>query len=319
MARTKKEEKNEKEDLTKLKKELKEFINDEIKEKISREVESCVSNKIDETIKKEIVDGIEKVNKKVIREKNRKIVTRDIIIILLLLLAGYLAFILYEEHYFDQFFSQKSEIENKEENPKVETSKKEEITEVQGPTLEELKEKYASLLEPIQISELSIYVKDYYKGNLSSELRNYLALNELNIKDLEIEEDYNVIKEEQLENEHNKLFSSSYQNVNFVYNGNKIRFLNKMNSFITDSLLEKEENHIKREIMDIVEDNKTVSITTVEGIIKDGRLYNIISGETIEEYDGKKSILEYQTELTSITYVFKEEKLVEIKSNIIEY
>lgn len=319
MARVKKEENNEKEDLIKIKNELKDYINDEIREKVSKEVESCVSNKIDETIKKEFVEGIDKANKKVIFEKNKKIVTRDIIIILLLLLTGYLSFILYKEHYFDKFFSQKPEIEEHEETKKKEIPKKEEIPEEQGPTLEELKEKYASLLNPIQISELSIYVNDYYKGKLSNELRNYLTLNQINFKDLEIEEDYNVIQEEQLEKEHNKLFTAKYQSVNFSYNGNKIRFLNKMNSFITDSLLEQEESHIKREIINIVEDNETISITTVEGILKEGRLYNIIDGENIEGFDTESSILDYQTELTSIVYVFKDKKLVEIISNIREY
>ena len=92
-----------------------------------------------------------------------------------------------------------------------------------------------------------------------------------------------------------------------------------MNFFITDSLLEKEESHVKREIIDIEEDNKGVSISTIEGILKDGRLYNVISGESIESYDGESSILNYQSDLTTITYVFKDKKLVEIKNNIKEF
>ena len=266
MAKVKKEEKNEKEDLTTLKKELQDYIDDEITTKISKELEKNVSSKINETIKKEFIEEVEKANKKVIREKNRKIVARDIIIILLLLLSGYLTFILYQEHYFDKFFSHSSEVKEKKNETKKEEKEKEEVVEEKGPTLEDLKEKYASLLNPFKISELSIYTNDYYKGNLTNELRNYISLSELDLKNLEIEEDYNVIQEEQLEKEHNKLFNAKYQSINFVYNGNKVRYLNKMNSFITDSILEKEESHIKREIIDIVEDNKTISITTVEGI-----------------------------------------------------
>ena len=82
--------------------------------------------------------------------------------------------------------------------------------------------------------------------------------------------------------------------------------------FLFLNLFPHEDNNIiTREIIDIKEDNGNILITTIEGIVKDNKLYNVLTDEEINDYNGK-SIIDYQDKLNKITYTFSDSKLISL-------
>lgn len=280
-------------DLTKIKEELTDYISDEIKNTYFVE--------------------IEKVNKNLIKEKNKKILSKNILIIILFLLIAYLLYLLYSVDFFSNHASNNNNVENtiteKEEDKKESNdTRKDEEEHQKAPTLNELKEEYSYLLNNVTISENSSYLKEYYNGNLTNELKNYLTLNLIDFSNLTIEEDYNIIEEEYFKETYKKILTSEYASTSFDYNDNKIRYINKLNAYITNSILKKESSNIKREIINIKVNGDEIIITTIEGLIKDGKLYNVLTLSEIENYKGDE-LSNYQDKLNRLTYKFKEEKL----------
>ena len=287
---TKKEEKVETLDIDTVKKELTTYINDQVRKGFSVE--------------------LERAHKRLIREKNKKIIFRDLIIIILLALCGYLSYRLYTTGYLDKYLIKVKPVENNKKESKKETPKKEEPKD-NKPSLDELKEEYGKYLNRICINENSKYLEDYYSGNITTELKNYIVVNSIDSNDIKNEDEYSMISEEAFKETYEKIFEDEYTNKSFEYNGIEVRFISSMKSYITDKVLKKEETNIQREIIDI--DNKdNIKITTVEGLIKDKKLYNVVTNEEVKDYDNKK-LSSYEDDLTKVTYTFnKDGKLLKI-------
>ena len=269
-------------------------------EELKKELNEYIDNQVKNTYN----EKIENAHKKLIREKNKKIIARNITIVLLILLIVFLAYLLYKADYFDKYFVNKNEV--------VETTKKEvtEGEEEKVPTLEELKVTYANYLDNIKISENSAYLNEYYTGSLSEELKNYLAFNTIDISSLSSAYNYNVIAKSTIENAYKILFNTDFTSIDFKYSSNNLRYIAMMDSYITDSLLTKEESNIQREIVDI-QVNDNIKITTIEGIIKDNKVYNILTNEEIGDYT---NLNDYSNSLSKVTYVFnKNKQLIEIE------
>ena len=264
---------------------------------------------IDKSIKKEFIVELEKSYKRTIREKNKKIIIKNMFITGLLFIIVCLVFIMNKNNYFDEFFIE----DNNPKQVKVTKNKEEKANneEEKEPTLDELKEEYSYLLDNIYINENSSYVSDYYNGNLTSELKNYLTLNFLDIDSIPQEDNYQIIDKESFVNEFEKHFNDKYQNKTFNYNGNLIRYINKLDSYLSDDIINKNTTSIIREITDIkVSDNK-ISITTTEALSYDNKLYNIITNEEVT--DDINDLLSYTDKLNIITYTFEDNKLISIK------
>ena len=262
---------------------------------------------VDEKIRAELVDNIEKANKKVIREKNIKIISRDLLILILLGICGFLVYTLYNINYFDVDINKNNKnidsnslIEEKEEN-----KEKEEV--VVEPTLDELKVKYAHLLDNYSISDESAYLEDFYNGKLTSEIKNCFTMDAIDLNSLTVQDDYNVINEYSFADKYKELFNSEYENKNFDYNGNGIRYISILNSYLSTKVLEHSDTFIKREIVNIVVNDDTIDITTVEGMVIDGKLYNPLTKEEVEGYNN--DLINYKDALVTITYTFKNGKL----------
>ena len=290
MARVKKEVKEEKIDLTDIKDELQVYIDKEIKKGFKGE--------------------IDKLNRKVINEKNKKIYFRDIIIVLLLLLIVYLLYLMNEVDYFDKYFISNNSRNIVENNNNNKINEEKEVI-IKEPTLEELKSKYEYLLNHIVISENCNYKDDYYSGNLSTNLKKYITLSNFDFESLVID-DYSIINADDFKIEYNKLFDGEYTNDSFDYNVNKIRYIEKLNSYITNSILIKDISNIKREIINIEVNNNDIVITTVEGVVKDNKLYNVVTLNEVKNYKND-NISNYKDSLNIVKYVFKDNKLIDIE------
>ena len=272
---------------------------------------------IDERVNKVFIDELDKSNRRLIREKNRKIFVKNIVILILFLIIGFLLYLLYTNKYFDKYLSKDSNISEKEEKKenKNEENKDSDIkkeTKLKEPTLEELKDKYASLLNNYSINEKCLYLKDFYDADLTRDLKNHLVFNSIDFTTLEKEEDYEIITDINFEKAYKKLFYDDYVSGSFDYNGNKIRYVNLMKSYMITNSLIKEDSNIRREIVDIKVSNNDISITTIEGIVKDNKLYNVVTNDYINEYKND-SLLKYKELLNQVVYNFKDNALISLE------
>ena len=287
-----------------------------IKEKLENEnidlekIKEELTDYVDLKIKKEMNEEIEKANKRVLREKNKKIMFRNVVIIILFLIIIFPLYLLNSVGYFAKFVNKEKMEENEiveKQEEKSDDNKKEEIVK---PTLEELKAKYANLLDYYYVNENSKYLNDFYGGNLSLELKKYMALNEVNFNLLSKEDDYNVIDNTVLKEAWKRIFNDEYQNGTFDYNGNKVRYINSLDAYLTEKILEKEKSNIKKEIISIEEDGEKVIISTVEGLVIDNKLYNINKEEITDNQNVQ--LTDYQDKLNKVRYTFKDGKLISL-------
>ena len=292
-------------------------------EKLKKELSSYVDDKVN----KVFIDEIDKANRRLIREKSRKIVWKNIVIIFLLAVIGFLTYLLYSNNYFHDLFSKKIDVVDTEKKDDKE-EKKDDVKEddvkptptptptpvptPKKPTLDELKKEYGSLIDNYYVTDSSSYLVDFYGGNLSDDLKKYMTLNSLDFNSIKKEDGYQVISNETFKLAYEKLFSDTYKEASFDYDDNKILYVSMMESYMTTSILKKEENNITREITDIKEDNGVVTITTVEGIIQDGKLYEILHNTEIEDYKGD-NLVNYQDKLDKVIYTFKNNKLIKLE------
>ena len=289
-------------------------------ESIKTELNDYMKGQIDYYIKQEI----EKTNNRIIKVKNRQIFSRNIIILLLLAAIGYLGFRLYENGYFNKYFKgeQKETIivtkENSPQKTEEQPNETPNTSEEQKPTLEDLKKEYGTLLNPIILSGNSNYLEEYYKGDLTEELKLSLALANVNQKDVEIEEEMSFLEEETLKKAYESLFDTKYEGKSFIYNAEALKYSAARKMYIASGELKIASNTIQKEIVDI-QVGENIVITTIEGYISEGKLYNKKTNENIENYDAKKELHDYKDKLASVKYTFHKNndsyKLIKIESN----
>ena len=139
-----------------------------------------------------------------------------------------------------------------------------------------------------------------------------MALSNIDFKKIDEIDGYNMFSEAILKDAYENNLIGTYNSVTFKYNDNNIRYISKLNSYITDSLLTKTNTNIKREIIDVKVKDNEVNIVTIEGLVKDNKLYNVLSNQEITEYKGD-NIINYRDKLNQLTYTFDNKKLSSIK------
>ncbi|MBR1413234.1 MAG: hypothetical protein IJ574_01005 [Bacilli bacterium] len=272
-----------------------------------KKIKSELNEYIDKEIKRNFLEELEKSNKRLIKEKSRKVIFRDIVIILLVAIIVYLLYLLNNIDYFDKYFNKtNNQVETKE------SIKNENNSSDNTNTLEkDNKIKYLDLINTYNISEDSLYLSDFYNGNLSNTLKLYITINNLDLENY-IEEDYNIIDELVFRKKYNELFDDEYINESFIYNNINIKYISKLSSYITDKVVENSTSNIVKELLDVKVDNDTITITAVEGLIKNNKLYNVLSNKEINNYK-KDELSKYKDKLSVITYTFENNKLISIK------
>lgn len=265
-------------------------------EKIKLELLDYLKNQVDI----EVSSAVKKAESRFVRHKNAVILRKNIIIFLLtaIIVAG--MWFLYNDHYFDKFFNNQT-VKIEEKNINLE----------QNP---DLKKEYAYFLDNIFINENSKYIKDYYGGNLSLELKLNLAMNLIDFAKLEVDEATTIISDEILKDAYEKIFSDKYESKSFNYNQLDIKYLKSQRIYLANADLAKNESNIVRSIIDVTKENDEVIIKTVEGLIIDGNVYNILDNKKIGKYNDNLEL--YSKKLNLLTYTFKNEKLVNISKSL---
>ena len=301
MARTKKETKSEPKKVTKKKKV------EEVQETVDvEEIKKELTIYIDKEIKRNFLNEIEKANKKVIREKNKKIFMKNIIILILIAVIGFLLYQLYNVNYFDKYFIH----DNKTTNTELKETKSNDSKE-KDPTKEEVKNKYKYLLDNISINEKSKYLDNYYNGDLTNELKCYLTLNSMDFNKLSLDKNYSVIKEDDFINYYNKLFDNDYSSTDFDYNGKKITYIPTLSSYVITNKLNKDKSNIVRVITDVKVNGDEITIKTLEAVVKDNQVYDVTSSTELGSYTN--NLNKYSDKLNKVTYTFKDNKLINLK------
>ncbi|MBR3199163.1 MAG: hypothetical protein IKG27_04025 [Bacilli bacterium] len=280
--------------------EKEEVIDNKVEELDLEEVKDDLTNYMKEKIDKEVSIAVEKASKKLVRHKNAVIIKRDILIIILLIICLFLGYNLYKNSNIniDVTRGKNNVKENKSEEVK-ETEVKEET-----PSLQSLTEKYGYLLKNIVIDEDSNYLKEFYKGNLTDEIKLYFSLNNLDETKIISEDDTVYVDEKDLKNIFVNMFDGEFKPKSFKHGDLNLHYLSSKELFFADGKFEKENSDIVKEIINIEEKENGVLITTVEGLLDDGRLYNIVSGEQVKKYVSKDSLEKYKNLLTNMKYSF---------------
>lgn len=270
-------------------------INVDISE-IKADLTEYMQNKID----KEVAKAVDKSSKKLIRYKNSIIFKKNIIIIILLIICVFLGYNLYNLSNININVSTTKKGVQKEELKK--TEKKETETDNKENELENNKKEYGHLIDDIFINDESPYVKDFYKGNLSEEVKLYLSLNSIDEEKVVSEDGSVYLEEDDLKKCYDNFFTSDFSPKSFEYNNLKFHYLSSKSLFVADGEFEKVKKDIDKEIIDI-DVSENIVITTVEGIIKDDKLYNITSGEEVKNYKSD-NLSKYEKKLTKVVYYF---------------
>lgn len=261
---------------------------------IKNDLTEYMKNKID----KEVSIAVDKSSKRLIRYKNSIILRKNIVIIILLIICVFLGYNLYR-------------ISNINIDITTDTKEKKEVLKEKKVVKEEKdinaefennKKQYGHLIDDIFINDESPYIKDFYKGNLSDEVKLYLALNSIDEEKVISEDGTVYLEEDDLKKSYDNFFTSDFAPKSFEYNGLKFHFLSSKSLFVADGEFEKVKKDVSKEIIDI-NTSKNIVITTVEGIIKDDKLYNIISGEEVKNYKSD-NLAKYENKLTKVVYYF---------------
>ena len=260
------------------------------------EIKSELTEYMQIKIDKEISNAMEKANKKLLRHKNSIIFRKNIIIIILLIVCFFLGYNLYS------LSNINIDISTTKKSEKV-TNETKEVQKEEDTEFEDLKDKYGHLVTNIYINEDSSYLEDYYKGNLTDEIKLYISLNNIENDKVLSEDGGSYLDEGDLKKAYNDIFEGEFAPKSFKYDDLSFRYLSSKSLFISDGEFTKSKSAIAKDIIDINEKEGSLEISTVEGLIKDGKLYNILSLKEIKDYKSD-SLSNYEKSLTKLVYYF---------------
>ena len=274
---------------------------------------------IKERAEKELASETAKIYKRQIHKKNISNLIKDIVIVVLIGVIGFGVYYGYNHDWFNinKTKEENSNKTNNNSNNNNENNKKEENKEQEnkGPSLEELINKYGDLLDNINMYDNSIYIKDYYNGNLTDSLKLSLAYYLVKEDSIFLNDSSLYFEEDVLEDAYNEIFNGEMKLVSFNAHNVNYQYLKLKNIYFGVGTLTLG-NKIDKEIIDIKEENNKVIITTVEGLIKNNKLYNILTNKEIREYKSTNKLSDYKSKLNQVKYIFDSKNNVYYLQNI---
>lgn len=289
-----------KEDLTK---KVKDQITKELIDDIKKDVSAIVKEDVRSDLKKEIDREIRNSSRRVLRGRRGKIFRRDIIIIVLLIIIGYLLYYMYNHNYINFTISSNMNDVGITNDKKV-VSKKED---------------YSYLLDYVNVklpldntNALYLYTGNYKESNINSSIKLTMAYNLVN---------NDTFTEEDIKNAYIKLFGNdkNFKNTSFEYECKKFNYDESNNTYnlISNECINISSKEIIEKIINISEKDNKVIITTLLGIYdnSDKSLYNyknlynpiavdLNSNFNIEDYKNKLSMYKYTFIKDNVNYYF---------------
>ena len=274
-----------------------------------KDVKEELKEYMKEEIDKEVSNSIKNAEKKLIRHKNLVIIRKNIVIIILLLLIAFGVYYLYKDNYFDKFIKTEKTVNVNviESTKKIESESIESKKELD-------KDEYIRYINPYKMHETSEYVKYFYTGNLSDEAKLYISLYNLDSDKVVLEDELNYIDEDDLKEVYDDLFMDEFVPKSFKFGEASIKYLENKNMFIVKGTINRDTNIVK-EITDVEEDDETIKIKTIEGIVYKKKLFNIVDKAEIKKYSND-SLVKYKDRLNIMEYEFDKEsgRLINIEA-----
>ena len=265
---------------------------------------------IKERVEKEASGNAVKYYKKKVRNKNIAIFIEFIIIVALLCAGAAGLYFFYNEGCLGTIRYERKD--NSSQNNNSNENNNTENKDDDKKKLDDLINKYSYLLDNVNIDTKSDYLTEYYSGNLTNELKEYLSYQLINKNNIISDSNSSYFDAELLINSYKNLFGNSIELSDFKYNGASYKYLKNKEMFISTSL-STEGNKIIKEITNVEESDNKVIITTTEGYIKDDKLYNVLSNKEITDYKKDDKISKYTKKLNTVKYTFSNEYLESIK------
>ena len=115
-----------------------------------------------------------------------------------------------------------------------------------------------------------------------------------------------------LETTYNTLFNEKLNPTSFKYNNALYSYLESKEMFVSSSK-PNPDKIITKEILTVeVNEDDDVIITTVEGYLDNGKLYNVLTNKKVSSYKTGTSLSKYKNKLNVVKYTFNDEHLISI-------
>ena len=265
---------------------------------------------IKERVEKESSSEAVKFYKKRLRNKNIIILIEFLLILICISSIVVSVVYLYHDGYFNKY---ELKVKNNEKpvNNDINNNSNDEKKDTKD-KLDGLINKYSYLLDDILLDTKCDYLSEFYSGNLTNELKEYLSFQLINKNNITSDDTSSYFEADLLNNAYKELFGSNLEYSNFKFDGASYKYLKLKDMFISTSL-STEGNKIIKEIINIEEKDNKVVITTTEAYIKDNKLYNVLSNKEIVEYKKDEKISKYSKRLNIVKYTFNNNYLESIK------
>ncbi len=312
MAKEKKEETLTKKEKNKLKESILEEIEtdvksdivssvvEDVKKSFDREYKEEIKQELTKEVKEDIKENFRKEQNRLLRQKNFKIVRLTLYIIVLLAGSLYAIYCLYKT---DQLEVLK--------NPKAYTPSTTMTTTTTTELVKDLnwyKKEYGYILEPIKITNTSLYKGNYKVNQLEMKEKLAIAYQVLDKDSIETEGVIRTIKDADMVEAYQKVFGTKedYKSVRFTVEGMDYVYRSQYGEYISVDKEEKTEEIVQK-IVDIKEEENDLYFTTIVGTLKDEHLYNIIENRVIAEKGSESDLEKYEKDLSKMEYHFTKE------------
>lgn len=292
--------------------------NQKMEEKKDEMIRSLYDN-LDEQIKISISKKLKDEEKKLIGNRTRKIIVRDIIIVLLIALIGYLAYCLYDL----DFHNIKTIVTNKEKiitaiedkDNKIDTinavtednTKKEEKIEKEKSSKYYI-ENYGYLIDNLQITgenELYIYKNAINKMQIPNKIKLQVAYKNLNENKKKYENGAVSFKAEDLLETCKEIWGKDISMNHEIFDYNNNKFLYHNDNYI--GFLENKEqakSNVIYKIENAYEKDNKLTFEVVAAKKQENKLMNILTEQIITETYNGEDILTYKDSLSKHKFIY---------------
>ncbi len=280
---------------TKYKSDICNAIVDDVKESFDHDYKEDLKKQISDELIVDIKKDIAKEQKKVSRSKSFKIFRLYIYLLILIVAACYMIYCLY-----------------KSDNMDILKTRGETTTTSAPQTTKKLVKdfnwyykEYGHLLNNLIITDYNLVNGNMVISSLGSEARLALAYKNVDKKDILVDGIINSVSEDVLKEAYRNLFGSEegYVATNFNVDNLSYAYSTNNKAFIAIYRDVTETTPITNKITDIKEENGMIVITSIVGVIKDNKVYNI---NNLNEAVGDNADLNtYKDVLTTVEYRFK--------------
>lgn len=282
---------------------------EEIQEKLEikgEEIIRNISSKVNDQIEINVARRMKEEEKRILKRKNGKIIRRDIFIILLLAIIGYLVYVLYSNNYIDFKFINKPNVNISNTDPNAVVNENVPQKDEDEKSTEYINE-YKYLVENMQLTGKDaslIYQNDSDNASLSQEIKMKIAYKNMDKDKIKNEDDTLIFESKELHNSYKNIFGNKedFKDKNFNYNNHKFIYINNM---YVSSIENNEELRfgIVYNIEKATMNGDTLSFIVSAGRFEDNKIMNINTEEVLkEEYDGDISSIEDTLPKYSYTY-----------------